>query len=278
MASRFYLLFQGAVQANYAPAFAAGWDISTDTFRNIMVLTKDGNSSSATAVGDRTQQKGTTLQPSNRLVAAFYSDPLAQQTIAGTVKSIIRGVTNSANANAQMIIRVIGADGVTVRGTLFDFDNSAISNAFTTTRTNRKFPKNWTAPGATLTPVDALTGDRIAVEVGYRDFDATLAVSSGVCITQIIGVGTDNAENETGTTNSWAWIEFSQNLTFTTLIPSTDHYLMSWADVDSGTQPIYRTWQVLNQPDPSGLSYSGPKSGATPILSASIAAKWSTTS
>ena len=50
-------------------------------------------------------------------------------------------------------------------------------------------------------------------------------------------------------------------------------YLMRWFDPDCGS-PTYRTWQVSDAPDPTGLQYSGPKCGGTAISGAVVAASW----
>lgn len=50
---------------------------------------------------------------------------------------------------------------------------------------------------------------------------------------------------------------------------STIIYYMRGKDVDCGIL-TYRYWTSLNAPDPNGLSYTGPKCGASPISDITI--------
>jgi len=45
---------------------------------------------------------------------------------------------------------------------------------------------------------------------------------------------------------------------------------MRWLDVDALPTVVYRVWVVTDQPDPTGIHYSGPKSGSTPITGATV--------
>lgn len=45
---------------------------------------------------------------------------------------------------------------------------------------------------------------------------------------------------------------------------------MVWLDVDALPTVLYRVWTVTDQPDPTGLFYTGPKSGSTAITNATI--------
>lgn len=52
------------------------------------------------------------------------------------------------------------------------------------------------------------------------------------------------------------------------------NFQMAWKDVDDpGT--VVRIWVATGAPDPNGASYTGPKSGATPISGAAVVASWS---
>lgn len=45
---------------------------------------------------------------------------------------------------------------------------------------------------------------------------------------------------------------------------------MRWLDVDALPTVVYRIWVVPEQPDPTGVFYTGPKTGSTPISGATI--------
>ncbi|HVI42066.1 MAG TPA: hypothetical protein VM577_15550 [Anaerovoracaceae bacterium] len=53
------------------------------------------------------------------------------------------------------------------------------------------------------------------------------------------------------------------------------YFMMRWLDVDCSPTITYRTWVVVDNPDPTGLQYGGTKCGATAITGAIIAATWS---
>src|SRR4030065_2799953 len=106
---------------------------------------------------------------------------------------------------SRIVIRVVSQDGLPNRGTLLDFDTRPLSSEWPTTRQNRRFPRLNTilyrdtviptALGDTTTglpperedelfslavpqsvamsPVFALDGDRIVVEVGFRGHAAS---------------------------------------------------------------------------------------------------------
>lgn len=149
----------------------------------------------------------------------FVSKPLAAQTIAGTVKAIMRCAESNAAADmrSQMCIRVVSGDGGTVRGTLLAHDASALSNEWFVgsgvSLQNRKFPLNWSGAGATLTSVVAQAGDRLVVEIGNRAHNTVSTQYYGYIETGD-GATTDCAENETDTFQYNPWIEFSQDIIF----------------------------------------------------------------
>lgn len=138
------------------------------------------------------------------------SDPLdVDQTIAGTVKGQARfaEAALTLDARAQCIIWVAAPDG-SVRGVLCMADAGALASEFGTALANRKVPRG----GAiALSSVAALAGDRIIWEIGARQHAAgvnNLTLSVGYA-------ATDLAEDETTTAANAPWLEFSQNLTFT---------------------------------------------------------------
>ena len=156
---------------------------------------------------------GSGTNPSNKLAFQGTSIPMEEQTISGTVKGIFYGYepNDTDEYMPQLVARVVSYDGQVVRGTLYDAENQAITNEFNVaTRQNRKFPRNWAGSGDTLTPVTALVGDRLVLEIGYRQASTSVAsavLSFGETLTAL-----DAAEDETtthGDNDENCWIEFS---------------------------------------------------------------------
>jgi hypothetical protein len=206
--TRFYLPVAGGT--NLSPGFTT-WGLTTNADRLRAVRSKTGTaltSKASAAVGVTTTR--------DVLVRQYLSDPLAgAQTISGTVKGVIRALESAttANAQAQLSIRVLSKDGATVRGTLLVLSTSGAASEFLTTLTNRKFPVAWVTPGTTLASVSAQDGDRIAIEFGAR-FIATTVATTTATLNFGDSAASDNAEDETGTAANNPWIEFSQTLTF----------------------------------------------------------------
>lgn len=212
MATRLYI--ETAAPTDITPAFDAAWDRVASAVRTPTSKTKRG--SAYTRIGSGGESS--TAQ-SNGLTMQMISPPLeGNQTISGTIKGIIMSAESNAAADmvAQMVVRVVSGDGSTVRGTLLAADNSGtLVSEFGTTWQSRKYPKAYPVGGATLTPVNALNGDRILIEFGSRALNTlATAYSDG----QEVGSSTapDRPEDETNTTSSTAspWIEFSQDLVF----------------------------------------------------------------
>lgn len=208
MATRLYLPVFGV--PNITPAFAA-WGLTTgaDRIRAAAVKTATALTSKASAAVGVTTTRDV-------LVRQYLSDPLSgAQTITGTVKGVIRALESAttANAQAQVTIRVVSKDGTTVRGTLLALSTAAAASEFGTTLANRKFPLAWVSPGATLSSVAAQDGDRIAIEFGSR-FIATTVATTTATLNFGDNAAADATEDETGTAANNPWLEFSQTLAF----------------------------------------------------------------
>lgn len=54
----------------------------------------------------------------------------------------------------------------------------------------------------------------------------------------------------------------------------TTYYLMRGRDIDCSPSLVYRTWVVINEPDPTGSQYSGAKCGASSLRNIVVAASW----
>jgi hypothetical protein len=205
MATRFYLPSAGA--AAVSPAFGS-WNQTTGADRLKCVTTKI-----ISTLTNKVQASADVV--SNDLVRQYVSDPLAAVTVSGTVQGVIRSLEASSlhDLCAQCLIRIVSNDGGTFRGTLYNFDNAALSNEFPiTTAANRGFPRGSVAAAKTLSAIAASANDRLVIEIGWRE-----AISGeGANGTLRFGdsSGTDLAVNETGTLDNNPWIEFSQTLTF----------------------------------------------------------------
>jgi hypothetical protein len=159
----------------------------------------------------------------------MFSEPLAAQTIAGTVKGQVWACETSATADGctQAVIRVVSNDGQTVRGTLLAVNNAALSNELfvgnSSSYRNARIPRAGTV---SLSSVVAQAGDRLCVEWGIR-FPGAPANQGYMYLGRGFPSGTAGVsgvilpcnENETdtsgvGDTARIAWLEFSQDLTF----------------------------------------------------------------
>lgn len=147
--------------------------------------------------------------PYDALARQYISDPLTEQTISGYVKGQLRVYqANSGDDFCRaIIVKVVSNDGSTVRGTLLSHFPASLTSEFATSLTNRYYP-----PSTALTPVDAEDGDRIVVEIGWRDFNATSWIFAYFRFGD--DAASDLPENETSTDDYNPWIEFSADLEF----------------------------------------------------------------
>jgi hypothetical protein len=211
---RFYL--EATDAPAISPAFDAAWGQTTSAIRRKMSV----NKSSWSVLTEKTTPGETSATEIDALNAQFISEPLdGDQTITGTVKGIIKALQGGAAAatgdtRAQLVIRVVSNDGSIVRGTLLAADTGSLASEFTSAMTARKYPKAWSSPGATLTSVAALHGDRIVIEVGGHHHNVITTASTN---RQEFGSGAarELPENETDqTADAVGWIEFSQGFAF----------------------------------------------------------------
>lgn len=207
MATRLYLTTAGSTLSISGDASWEQNTLNAGDRRRLLSPTRIGSAFSTVVnnLGSGTQDS---------LILQYVSPPLEAQTVSGNVKAIIRTLEGIATANyrSQMLVRIIGWDGVTFRGTLLAHDAGALASEWSdTTLTNRKFPVNYAGAGGALTPVAAQQGDRLVVELGCRNH-------GGVSANATLDVGdaslTDLAEDEVGTTQGNPWIEFDNDLVF----------------------------------------------------------------
>lgn len=206
--TRVYLPSTGA--AAVSPSFSAGWE-DTGGADRIALATASGG---ATTQSTKTVTDTINTIDTDSLVRQYVSPPLnGAQTISGTVKGQAKASesSNAQNARAQVTIYVVSNDGATVKGTLLNFDASALSSEFSTSAINRKFPLAAISPAA-LSSVSALDCDRIVIEYGARNH----STGTGVTISMVFGddSASDLAENETASGVFDPWLEFSGSITF----------------------------------------------------------------
>jgi hypothetical protein len=138
------------------------------------------------------------------------------QAISGTVTIMTRGreLAGTDNIGARVrCIRVVSADGATVRGTLLALGNHSVTTELGTTLAGYQ-----AASGTALSSVSALPGDRLVVELGYG---MTTTGTTPQYDMAVGGDGIDHANAATTTTGTVPWVEFSQDLTFGVPLPSS---------------------------------------------------------
>lgn len=196
--TRFYLPSTGA--AEVTPAFSASWNLTTSADQLRCTTVKQ-----ATTMTNKVTANSSSVQ--NILNRQYVSDPIAGQTISGTVNGQVRGreSNNAMNGFSSITIRVVSNDGTTVRGTPLAITTGATE--YSTAVTNRNTPIS-----SALTSVNAQNGDRIVIEIGARQ----MAASTNRNVTQSFGddSATDLAVDETTTTADNPWVEFSGDIKF----------------------------------------------------------------
>ena len=198
-ATRIYLPSTGTNAVS--PAFGGWGDTTTGAPDRIRCVTKKIGT---TMIGESFTSGGGGPGNTTYLNRQYVSDPIAAQTISGTVKGQVRGTDNTATVYSAILIRVVSNDGSTVRGTLLAL--TAGANDYPAALTNR-----YTPASTALAAVTAQNGDRIVIEIGISK-----TAGGAKVISQSFGddSATDLPENETETLAYNPWIEFSQNIIF----------------------------------------------------------------
>lgn len=206
MATRFFLEASGAPAIS--PAFTAGWESQVSGDRVLMFTTKQG-----TTLANKTAA-GTGTSGQDIIWRQFHSPPMAIGnvfTAAEAFKGQVRCREASTTNNYAMVwgLRILSADGATVRATLrslttsggLEFDGSAL--------TNRSIVGTY---ANSYTTVDA--GDILVLELGFR-------CTSGADTANGTGnfgssAGSDLPEDETTATALDPWFEVVNTLVFGT--------------------------------------------------------------
>lgn len=176
MATRIHL--DSVAAAAVSPAFSAEWDVTTSA--NRLQCGAAGIVDNDLASGSTYSETSATLV--DVLAHQYVTNDQIQvaRTISGTFKGIIPGYETNAAADGflQVIVKVVSADGATVRGVLYP--GSPLTTTSTTLgAVNQEFNVSVTGmetrivPETTVTPVAALVNDRIVIEVGWRACNVT---------------------------------------------------------------------------------------------------------
>lgn len=211
MATRFYLPTTGA--APISPAPTAEWEDTANAASPLKMVTTRINSAFNTFSIAESGGSGDNFR--DLLAIQYVSDPIAAQTITGTLKGqmLMSESATAANMLAQLILIVVSGDGSTVRGTLFGGTTStALQDEITTTIRNQMNPPISISP-VTLTSVAAQNGDCIVAEIGARannisftNFTFNLRLGDDAASDLPEGQTLDTADNP--------WIELSANIIF----------------------------------------------------------------
>jgi hypothetical protein len=169
--TRFY--FQSSQPAAVAPAYSAQWNSTAEAARLRLVDAKVDSTNVGTLAWCLTSSAAQQFV----LWRQYVSDPVEAQTIGGSIKGQLACLVNN-NANGCTVavrIRVVSNDGLAERGVLLEI---AASGAVTTPPRftdsgsefeNRKFKNAAEETLLALTDVEAEGGDRIVVEIGFRE-------------------------------------------------------------------------------------------------------------
>lgn len=158
------------------------------------------------------QSENTATANWDELIIRYISDPLAAQTISGTldINLLVRETDAAANMVTHIHAYITAGDTNTVRGTILtDFIDTTEWSVSATDYASVY------VTGIALSSQAITAGDRIVVEIGYQ---AQNSVTTNYTGALKVGGSTAAATNETGQTSSstkCGWIEFSQDLLWT---------------------------------------------------------------
>lgn len=210
--TRFYMNSGGSPSLG-SLSFDGLWDRTTDAVRLPMNTSKQNSSLVTTA-----KQCGSINANWDVCHYQFQSPSLpVAGTLSGTFKGWFQGIESATGANAypQVSVRVVSADGTTVRGTaysggvqtaasaLVEFDNISTYQA-------QRFPDS--RDSTFLTDVSYQANDIIVVEIGVRHLTAGGTTQSATIRQGDATANSDMVETQNGSTLSVPWIEFSQDL------------------------------------------------------------------
>lgn len=212
-ATRFYFATGGTAAA--APAFNAGWDITTSAVSRPLFLASELGTGSSASDSSHAE---TSTSVVNRLKRQHVSQSqvTSAHTISGTADLVIKAFESSSSADLylQCIISLWDSTGTTLRGVLYS-GQTATSVSSTTGDPNQEWT---TTPGqtrllsVTLTSQAAQVGDRIVVELGYRACNSSASSFGGTFQLNDQSASSDFAFTANLSTSIRPWIEFSDDI------------------------------------------------------------------
>lgn len=211
-ATRFYLA-NGVSAAVTPSSWSAGWTTTTGGDGPWVCRTVNGGTANAD-LSNTNDASGT----ANFVVQGrFVSDALAAQTIDGTLIGVTWGNESNGAAQATFAVaaKVIKSDG-TDRGVLLGVSASDLVDTlppeFNTGARTRICQDSAENTSLTLSSVNAEAGDRLVIELGYRETGTSAAHT---VVMRVGETGTDFGHLSNGTTDSGVvWVEFSDTITF----------------------------------------------------------------
>jgi hypothetical protein len=229
VATRFYLPSSGT--APVTPPTPTGWDGTSGYVVRPCATTK-----SNTALTTKSNSKTVSTSGTNYLNVVFISPQIGAGVISGTFSAVLRGAEDSITRSMfhDLIIKVVSADGQTVRGTLYAGSTAGTSSG-TVGAENEEYATSLTTRiknGIAVTSVTAQTGDRIQIEIGTK---SGYNIASG---TASINFGDPSATADFALTSGLTtalcpWVELSA-----TLPPPSTNYTSNPADTADGTDAV----------------------------------------
>lgn len=215
-------------------SWSTGWDKTSGATSGYLLLnaTDDAGVAKISNAASGTSGHFTAIK-------RFVSDPVAAQTIAGNIKgqNLCAEVNATDNYTVAVAIKVIAPDG-SDRGVLLAItasdDTSATPPEFDATvgfGTNRKLRDSAESASIALASLAVSVGDRIVVELGFRQASTSVANGSLNSLAASY-ISSDLAENDTqnNTASPNGWIEFDSDISFAAV-----YYGSSSTPADSST-------------------------------------------
>lgn len=215
MVTRLYL---GNDTPGYTPSTVRGtWNSSTGAVDQHLGRRRRGGGSAVTSIDS------STTNPNERRLGRWVSDPLAAQTISGTVDFLVlmRETDAAANMTLKAHIYVTQGDTDTPRGTLLS--NFVDTTEFVVSGTTYDAVS---IAGVALSSLAVSAGDRIVIELGYSAANAvSTSYTGGLKYGGLSSDATAGTTGQSGTGSASPWVEFSGDIAFaglTYLYPTYD--------------------------------------------------------
>jgi hypothetical protein len=210
MASRFYI---HNANAPYTPATIRGaWDSTGSAVVKRLEAAKEGSVTTITSIA--VAETNATDEYDVLLLRAI-SGPLKAATIGTGTFDLVLGALEAntdANFHWHVHIYVTQGDSDTVRGTLLsDYRESAGTNEWPTTAAGHGLNA-----AQSLSSVAVSDGDRLVIELGYTARNTHTTSRAGTLWYGIGNVNYDDLAVSGDETTLRGWVEFSEDLAFTT--------------------------------------------------------------